>query len=84
MNSTLSQAKLGSCTAVEKGVRAVAHTVRPVGRHHRNVHVLELGEIVPAVDLAVAHAGESHAGGEGVPHVVALHQPTKEEEKQAA
>jgi hypothetical protein len=59
------------------------HTVRSVC-HNRNVHLLQLGEVVASVSLAVAHAGDGHAGSEGVPHVAALHQATKEKEAAAS
>ena len=74
VNSTLLQSKLRSSSAIEKRVRAVARTVRFVGGYHGDVHVLKLGKLIDAAGLAMAHAGESHAGGEGVPHVVALHR----------
>jgi hypothetical protein len=73
VNSTLFQSKLGFSSAIKERVGAVTRAVRFVGGYHGDVHVLELGEfIAAAVGLAMAHAGESHTDGEGVPHVVAL------------
>ena len=80
VNSTLLQSKLRSSTAIEKRVRAVARAVRFVGGYHGDVHVLKLGKLIDAAGLAMAHAGESHAGGEGVPHVVALQREKVSEE----
>lgn len=75
VNSTLLQSKRGSSSSIKKRIRAVTHTVRFVGCHHGDVHVLKLGKfIAAAARFAMAHAGEGHAGSKGVPQVEALHQ----------
>lgn len=72
VNSTLFQAKFRSSTAIEKGVRAVTFTIRFVWSYHCNVHIFKLRKFIFTINLAIAHARESHTSSKGIPHVVAL------------